>query len=123
MCFLCTAIVIEPPNNVSVCNGDAVVFTCAVDRNGTNITRDDMKWQQIRAGGNISTLSTSPSGVPFNITTTISGDVLNSTLMIIGGTYHTVLGTSLYRCVVPVSDLMSRNASIHASPGAGSLIV
>ena len=90
------------------------VLTCAVNRNGVNITSDDVKWQQKRVGGT-STLSTSNGGVPFNITTTISGDILTSTLTITGVTASNGLGTSLYRCVA--NDVMSRNASLHFSAG------
>jgi len=93
------------------------MFTCVVDRNGTNITIDDVLWEQIRVGSTIPlTLSTSINrGVPFNITTTISGDILTSTLTITGATDSNTLGTSLYRCIV--SDVMSRSAALHVSTG------
>jgi len=92
------------------------VFTCVVDRNGTNITSYYVMWEQIRVGGGTSTLSTSINrGVPFNITTTISGDILTSTLIITGATDSNTLGTSLYRCVV--GDMMSRSAVLHVSTG------
>ncbi|XP_065911162.1 receptor-type tyrosine-protein phosphatase S-like isoform X3 [Dysidea avara] len=105
------------PSDVIVCTGRVAVFTCVVDRNGTNITSDDMMWQQIRVpGGMPKKLSTSVTGgVPFNITTTISGDILTSTLTITGATDSNPLGTSSYRCVV--NDIMSRNASLHVSSG------
>ena len=97
------------------------MLTCVVDRNGVNINSDDVMWQMIRVGGGISTLSTSLTGVPFNITTTISGDILTSTLTITGVTASNPLGTSLYRCVV--NDMKSRNASLHISTGTDSLIM
>ena len=96
-----------------MCAGEVAVFTCIVDRNGTNITSDDVMWQQIRVGGHVSKLL--GGGVHFNITTTISGDILTNTLTITGATDSNTLGTSLYRCVV--NDMMSRNASIHVSSG------
>jgi len=99
------------PSNVTVCIGGVAVFTCVVDKNGTNVTSDDVTWEQIRVGGGTSTLSTSIRGVPFNITTTISGDILTSTLTITGATDSNTLGTSLYRCVV--NDMMSRSAVVH----------
>ncbi|XP_065890845.1 uncharacterized protein [Dysidea avara] len=105
-----TAVITTQPSDITVCNGGAAVFTCVVDRNGTDITSDDVMWQQMRMNGGISTLYSSLTGrVPFNITTTISGDILTSTLTVTGVTDSNVLGTSLYRCVV--NDLMSRNAS------------
>jgi len=92
------------------------VFTCVVDRNETNITSDDVMWEQIRVGGGTSTLYTSINrGVPFNITATISGDILTSTLIITGATDSNTLGTSLYHCVV--GDTMSRSATINIATG------
>jgi len=88
------------------------VFTCVVDKNGTSITSDDVVWEQIRIGGDTTRLRTIGS---FNITTTVSGDILTSTLAITGATDSTNLGTSLYRCVV--NDMMSRNASLYFSTG------
>jgi len=79
-----------------------------VDRNGTNITSDDVMWRQIRISGGTTTLSTRGF---FNITTTISGNILTSTLIITGATDSNTLGASLYRCVV--NDMMSRSAAIH----------
>ena len=110
-----TAKITTQPSDVTVCTGGVAVFTCVVDRNGTNITSDVLIWQQIRVGGSTSTLSTSIRGVPFNITTTISGDILTSTLTITGVTDNNGLETSLYRCVV--NDMMSRDASLHFSTG------
>ncbi|XP_065890141.1 uncharacterized protein [Dysidea avara] len=110
---LLTATIKTQPRNITVCTGGSMgvaVFTCVVVRNGTNITSDDVMWQQIRLGGGISALSTSSNrGFSFNITTTISGDILTSTLTITGVADGNVLGTSSYRCVV--KDMMSRNAS------------
>ena len=117
LCLLHTATITTQPQDVTVCTRRVAMFTCVVDRNGTNITSDDVMWQQIRVGGGISTLSTSlTGGVPFNITTTISGDILTSTLTITGVTDSNVQGTSSYRCVV--NDVMSRNASLHFSTGS-----
>jgi len=83
------------PSNTTLCTRGVAVFTCVVDRNGTNITSDDVIWEQIRVGGGTSTLSTSINrGVPFNITTTISGDILTSMLTITGATDSNTLGTS-----------------------------
>ena len=118
LCLLHTATITAQPSDVTVCNGGAAVFTCVVDRNGSNISNDDVMWQQIRMSGSISTLSTSLTGVPFNITTTISGDILTSTLTVTGVTDSNTVGTSLYRCVV--SDMMSRNASPLISTGTDS---
>jgi len=98
-----------------MCTGGVAVFTCVVDRNGTNTTSDDVMWEQIRMSGGISTLSTANRQVPYNITTTISGDILTSTLTITGATDSNTLGNSLYRCVV--SDVKSRNASVHVTTG------
>jgi len=88
------------------------VFICVVDRNGTNIISYDVMWEQIRVGGGTTTLYNRGS---FNITTTISEDILTSTLTITGATDSNTLGTSLYRCVVGV--VMSRSAAIHVSTG------
>jgi len=88
------------------------VFTCVVDRNGATITSGDVMWQQIRVGSGASTLRTIGH---FNITTTISGDILTSTLTITGVTDSYLLGTRLYRCVV--NDVMSRSVTIHVSTG------
>ena len=107
------------PSDVTACTSGVAVFTCVVDRNGTEITSDDVMWQQIRLPGGLpKTLSTSRTrGSTFNIsiTTTISGDILTSILTITGATDSNVLGTSLYHCVV--NDTMSRNASLHVSSG------
>ena len=107
------------PSDVTVCTGGVAVFTCVVDRNGTGIISDDVMWQQMRMDGIISTLSTSLTGIPFNTTTNISGDILTSILTITGVTDSNVLGTSLYRCVV--NDMMSRNASSLISTGTNCL--
>ena len=119
-----TATITTQPSDVTVCTGGVAVFTCVVDRNGTtNITSDDVMWQQIRPEGSTSTLSTSLGGLPFIIITTISGDILNSTLTVRGVAVGNALGTSLYRCVIPVGNMKSRNASLQFSAGTGSLIV
>jgi len=112
---LLTATITTQPSDVTMCTGGVAVFTCVVDRNGTNITSDDVMWQQIRVVGATSTLSTSNRGVPFNITTTISGDILTSTLTITGATDSNGLGTSSYHCVV--NDMMSRSAVIRVTSG------
>jgi len=88
------------------------VFTCVVDKNGTTITSGDVMWEQIRVGGGTTTLSNRNF---FSINTTISEDILNSTLIITGATDSNTLGTSLYRCVV--NNVMSRNASLYFSTG------
>jgi len=88
------------------------VFTCVVDKNGTNIASDDVMWQQIRVGGVTTTLRTIGS---FNIATTIGEDILTSTLTITGVTDSNALGTRYYRCVV--NDMMSRSAAIHVLTG------
>ncbi|XP_065910714.1 tyrosine-protein kinase receptor TYRO3-like isoform X2 [Dysidea avara] len=114
--YISTATITAQPRDVTVCTGGVAVFTCVVDWNGTDITCDDVMWQQIRMNGGISTLSTSLTGrVPFNITTTVSGDILTSTLTITGVTHSNTLGTSLYHCVV--NDMMSRDASPLISTG------
>jgi len=121
-CFHYIARITTQPSDVTVCTGGVTMLTCVVDRNGTNITSDDVMWKQIRVGGGTSTLSTSNNrGVPLNIsiTTTISGDILTSTLTITGATDSNTLGTSLYCCVV--SDVISRSAAIHALTGNSSL--
>ena len=122
LCLLHTATITAQPRDVTVCTGGVAVFTCVVDWNGTDITCDDVMWQQIRMNGGISTLSTSLTGrVPFNITTTVSGDILTSTLTITGVTHSNTLGTSLYHCVV--NDMMSRDASPLISTGTESQIM
>jgi len=116
VCLLYTARITRQPSDVILCTGRVAVFTCVVDRNGTNITRDDVMWEQIRVGGGTLTLSTSFNrGVPFNIAATISGDILTSTLTITGATDSNTFGTSLYHCVV--GDMMSRSAALHVSTG------
>jgi len=97
---------------MSLCTGGVAVFTCVVDRNGTNITNGDVLWEQIRVGGGTTTLHNRGS---FNTITTISGDILTSTLTITGATDINTPGTSLYHCVV--SDVMSRSAAIRVSTG------
>ena len=118
-----TATITTQPSDDIVCTGQVAVFTCVVDRNGNgDITSDDVRWEQIRVGGSISTLSSSLTGrVSFNITTTISGDILTSTLTITGVTDNNTVGTSSYRCVV--NDMMSRNASLQFSSGNDNLCV
>ena len=116
-----SATITTQPSDVTVCTGGVAVFTCVMDRNGTNITSDDVMWQQIRPEGSTSTLSTSLGGLPFIIITTISGDILNSTLTVRGVAVGNALGTSLYRCVVPVSNMKSRNASLQFSTGTTSM--
>ncbi|XP_065897630.1 uncharacterized protein [Dysidea avara] len=99
------------PSNVTVCSGGDVGFTCEVDRNGNgDIGTDDVMWQQLRSDS-ISNISGS---YPFSITTTISGDILTSTLTIsdVRDTHN-----GLYHCVVPGGDVMSRNASLYAVAG------
>ncbi|XP_065910676.1 uncharacterized protein [Dysidea avara] len=102
------ATITTQPSDVTLCAEGVAVFTCVVDRNGTNITSSNVTWQQIRVGGGISTLSTSQRGVPFNITTTIAGDILTSVLMITGVKVNNILGSSSYRCLA--NDMMSRKA-------------
>ena len=112
-CLLFTARITTQPSDVTICTGGVAVFTCVVDRNGTNIAGDDVMWQLITVGGRTFTIPN--RGVPFNITTTISGDILTSTLTITGATDSNTLGASLYRCVV--NDMMSRSAAIHVRTG------
>jgi len=95
-----------------LCTGGVAVFTCVVDRNGATITSGDVMWEQMRVGGGTAILRTISS---FSITTTISGDILTSTLTITGATDSNSVGTRLYRCVV--NDVMSRSAAIHVSTG------
>ena len=80
------------------------MFTCVVDRNGTGITSDGVMWQQIRMDNGLV--------VPRSGAGTLSGDILTSTLTITGATDSNTLGTSSYRCVVPASHAVSRNAII-----------
>jgi len=116
VCLSYTARITTQPSDVTLCTGGVAVFTCVVDRNGTYITSNDVMWKQIRRGGSTLTLSTSINrGVPFNITTTISGDMLTSTLIITGATDSNTQGISSYRCVV--GDMMSRSAALHVSIG------
>jgi len=107
-----TARITTQPRDVTLFTGGMAVFTCVVDRNGATINSSDVMWEQIRVGGGTTKLHN--RGV-FNITTTISGDILTSTLTISGATHSGNLGTSLYRCVV--NDVMSRNASLYFSTG------
>ena len=113
MLSLLTATVIMQPIDATVCTGGVAVLTCVVDRNGANITSDDVMWEQIRMKGGISTL-----GASFDITTTISGDILTSTLSFTGAADNNSPGTSSYRCVV--NDVMSRSAAIHLLTGKNS---
>ena len=115
--FLYTATITTPPNDVTVCTGEVVVFTCVVDRNGTGITSDKVMWQQIRMdNGQVVPVSTRNSNF-FSINSTLSGDILTSTLTITEATDNNVIGTSSYRCVVPDSDVMSRNTTINFVTG------
>ena len=113
MLSLLTATITIQPRDVAVCTGGVAVFTCVVDRNGTSTTGDDVKWKQIRMSNRTSIL-----GVSFNITTTISGDIITSTLTITGATDSNTLGTSLYHCVV--SDMITGNVAIHVLTGKNS---
>ena len=114
--FYNTAKIITQPSDVTVCTGGVAVFTCVLDMNGNgDITSDNVIWEQIRVGGSTATIYMLTGAVPFNITTTISGDILTSTLLITGVTDSNALGTSLYHCVV--NDMMSRNASLHVLSG------
>jgi len=116
-CFHYTATVKTQLSDATLCPGEAAVLTFAVYRNGVIINDDDVVWEQTRIGSATTTLLT--IGV-FSITTTISRDILTSTLTITGATDSNTLGTSLYCCVV--SDMIySRSASLHVSPGDGSL--
>jgi len=115
-CFHSIARITTQPCDVTLCTGGVAVFTCIVDRNGTTITSGNVMWEQIRVGGGTTTLSNRNF---FSITTTISEDILNSTLIITGATDSNTLGTSLYRCVL--GDMMSRSAAIHVLTGNNSL--
>jgi len=114
--FHYTARITTQPSDVTLCTGGVAVFTCVVDRNGTSITSDDVKWEQIRVGGDTSILRTISLII---ITTTLSGDILTSTLKITGATNGSNLAPSLYRCVV--NDVISRSAAIHVLTGNNSL--
>ena len=111
MPFVSTATITTPPSDVIVCTGGVAVFTCVVDRNGTDIACDDVMWDQIRVDINQPSRISERNEV-FSINTTLSGDTLNSTLTITGATGSNVLRASSYRCIVPDSDLMSRSATI-----------
>ena len=112
MSLLYTATITTPPSDVTVCTGGIVVFTCVVDRNGTNINSDEVIWQQIRMDtGLVVPVSGRRNDLFFN--TTLSGDILTSTLTITGATDSNVIVNSFYRCLVSVSDVMSRNATIN----------
>jgi len=110
--LLYTATITTPPSDVTVCTGGVVVFTCVVDRNGTGITSDNVKWQQIRMNSGL-VVPISGRSIYLFITTALSGDILTSTLTITGATDIDVIRTRSYRCVVPVSDVMSRSATIN----------
>ena len=93
------------------------MFTCVVDRNGTGFTGDKVMWQQIRMdNGQVVPVSARKSNF-FSITTTLSGDIITSTLTVTGATDSNVVGASSYRCVVPVNDVMSRSATINIVTG------
>jgi len=116
-CFHYTATVKTQLSDATLCPGEAAVLTFAVDRNGTTINDVDVVWEQIRVGSATTKLSTRGY---FNITTTISEDILTSTLIITGATDSNTLGISVYRCVV--NDVIySRSVSLHVSPGNDSL--
>ena len=115
--LLYTATITTPPSDVTMCNEGVAVFTCVVDRNGTGITSDKVMWQQIRMdNGQVVPVSTRKSNF-FSINATLSGDIITSTLTITGATDNNVIGTSSYRCAVPVSDVMSRSATINVVTG------
>jgi len=99
-----------------VCTGGVAVFTCVVDRNGAGITSDGVMWQQTRMDSQVTLLSQKGTNT-FFINATVSGDILTSTLTITGATDSNVIGTNSYRCVVPASDVMSRNAIINFVTG------
>ena len=104
-----TATVTTQPRDVSMCTGRNAVFTCAVNRNGNDdITPDDMMWQHLRK--NMSSFNNISGSHPFSITTTINDDILSSKLTIKNVAAE---ATGLYRCAVPDSDMMSRNASLY----------
>ena len=116
MCGVLAIITIQTnANGSSVCTGKQVMFTCAVDRNGTNITCDNVKWRWLRSGRsrfqptNISRFKTF-----FNHTRNISKDILTNTLAISDVKRK---HKGLYRCVVPVSHVVSRNASLIVKTG------
>ena len=113
MSLFYTATITTPPSDVTVCTGEVVVFTCVVDRNGTGITIHGVMWQQIRMdNGQAATVSGTKYDI-FSINTTLSGDIITSTLTITGATDIDVIRTGSYRCVVPASDVMSRSATIN----------
>ncbi|XP_065911030.1 uncharacterized protein [Dysidea avara] len=94
-------IITTQPSDVTMCTGVVTKFICKIDRNGkTGIGIDDVLWQQLRSDS-ISNIS---SGLhPFSITTTISSDILTSTLTI---SDVRCAHNGSYRCIVP--DVMSR---------------
>ncbi|XP_065910952.1 uncharacterized protein [Dysidea avara] len=94
-------IITTQPSDVTVCTGVVAKFICKIDRNGrTGIGIDDVLWQQLRSDS-ISNIS---SGLhPFSITTTISSDILTSTLTI---SDVRCAHNGSYRCIVP--DVMTR---------------
>ena len=103
------ATITTPPSDVTVCAGGVAVFTCVVDRNGTGITSDGVMWQQIR----MDTGAITPAPRT-NIAYNISGNVLTSTLTFIDSSR---LVNNSYRCIIPVSDVISRNATINIVTG------
>ena len=98
-------IITTQPSDVTMCTGVVTKFICKIDKNGkTGISIDDVLWQRLRSDS-ISNIS---SGLhPFSITTTISSDILTSTLTI---SYVRYAHNGSYRCIVP--DVMSRYASL-----------
>jgi len=108
-----TATVTTQPRDVSMCTGRKAIFTCTVNRNGnSDIATDDMMWQQLRS--DISSFNNISGSYLFSITTTINGDILTTKLTIRD---VTAKATGLYRCAVPDSDVMSRNASLYVLTG------
>ena len=114
MSLLYTATITTPPSDVTVCTGGVAVITCVVDRNETG---DNVMWQLIRMNNGLAVTISQRGNNFFFINTTLSGDILTSTLTITGATDSNALGTNLYRCVVPDSDVMSRNATINIVTG------
>ena len=78
--------VIDQPDNVTVCLGGTVVFTCVMDITNVSISEEDVKWWRIRtdhAQSSIKVRTQLPKNTRrYKVTNTINNKRLNSTLMI-----------------------------------------
>ena len=74
--------VIIQPDNATTCEQGSVVFTCVMDIQNVNISKENVKWWRTRINDHEKYLVIAPAVKRYSITNSINEQILTSVLMI-----------------------------------------